>query len=540
MQTKMKLGTKITCGFTVLLALMIMMIFLSAWNMNQFLTVNQKTAMNDHVIQLATRISDSFQQIMLSIHEVILYKDPESIQQEIQKIQDARKQYQAAYNELSKAPMFTARTRMLRDQIMKAVAAAKPINDQLLTLAQTNSDSEALALLRSKASPATAKLVNTISELIKAQENLMTSYNTATDKHTLASFNGLIILGLLAIAFGIIISYFITRSITGPVNQIAGSLSDSASQVAAASDQLTAASQQLSEGCSEQASSIEETSATLQETTSMTQQNGGNTREALQLSGLTEDAAQKGNQEMAEMVNAMNEIKNSSNEAIKVVKIIDDIAFQTNILALNAAIEAARAGEAGLGFAVVAEEVRNLAQKSAGAARDTATIIETNIGLSGKGVVISEKVKNDLDGITLQAKKVTALMKEISAASQEQAQGIEQVNQAIIQIETVTERNASNAQETASASEELNAQAQNLREVVMRLSQLVNGAKTPSGKRNPNAENILTSSPRLEKKRIPVSPVEPLTRITVQNNAVKTAIISPEEVIPLERDTNPF
>ncbi len=540
MQTKMKLGSKIAFGFTVLLVLMLLMISVAAYNMNRFVAVTEQTAVNDRNIQLTTKISDSLQQIMLSIHTLILYKDPESIRQEVEKIRDARAQYSAAYNELGTATMSSGKALILRDQLIKDIAVAKPINDKLLALVQSHQDSEAQDLLRLEASPATRKILNTSAEFIKEQDNVINTYNLATKKHTQISFYILLMMGLTAVALGILIAYAITRSITVPVNIIASSLSDSASQVASASGQLAASSQQLSEGCSEQASSVEETSATLQETTSMVQQNNGNTLQAVQLSGLTRDAAQKGNQEMQEMMNSIKEIKNSSDQAAKIVKMIDDIAFQTNILSLNAAVEAARAGEAGVGFAVVAEEVRNLAQKSAQAAKDTAAIIETNIGLSTQGVLISEKVKTDLDEITLQAKKVSELMQEISAAGNEQAQGIGQVNQAIIQIETVTERNAANSEETASASEELNAQAENLSEIVQQLSELVNGSRKNLVSSNKNTKKIPLNSLLEENKKIPALKTGLQNNGITPNSSLKTKIIRPEEVIPLERDFSQF
>ena len=540
MQTKMKLGSKIAIGFTVLLVLMLLMISLAAYNMNRFVAVTEQTAVNDRNIQLTTKISDSLQQIMLSIHALILYQDPDSIRREAEKIRDAREQYNAAYNELKSATMSSGKALTLRDQIIKDIAVAKPINDKLLALVQGHQNSEAQELLRLEASPATGQVLSTSAEFIKEQNDAINTYNLATKKNTQISFNILLILGLTAVALGILIAYAITRSITLPVNIIASSLSDSASQVAAASGQLAASSQQLSEGCSEQASSVEETSATLQETTSMVLQNNGNTQQAVELSGLTRDAAQKGNQEMQEMMNSIKEIKNSSDQAAKIVKMIDDIAFQTNILSLNAAVEAARAGEAGVGFAVVAEEVRNLAQKSAQAAKDTAAIIETNIGLSTQGVLISEKVKHDLDEITLQTKKVSELMQEISAAGSEQSQGIGQVNQAIIQIETVTERNAANAEQTASASEELNAQAENLSEIVQQLSELVNGSRNSPVNPHKNPKKIPQNSSWGGNERIPALKTGLQTKEITPDNSLKTKIIRPEEVIPLEKDFNQF
>ncbi len=267
----------------------------------------------------------------------------------------------------------------------------------------------------------------------------------------------------LGIVIGVMTTYFTTQGITKRINAIITDLTKGANQTASASKQLAGASQELSEGSAAQASSIEETSSTLQEIATMFQQNYANINQTRQLSELTKDAAEKGNYEMQEMLNAMTGIKKSSDEIAKIIKVIDDIAFQTNILALNAAIEAARAGEAGMGFAVVAEEVRNLAGRSAQAAKDTAEMIKANIDLSANGVSVTGRIKDALQEITARAKKVSQLMDEIVAASQEQSQGINQVNNAIVQMETVTQQNSSNAEETAATSEELSKQAQNLR-----------------------------------------------------------------------------
>ena len=283
------------------------------------------------------------------------------------------------------------------------------------------------------------------------------------------------ILTIMVILIGIGISWYYKNSIIKPVGDVTKSLFQISQQITGASNQLSASAGELSLGSAEQASAIEETSSTLQETGVMLQQNTSNTAHAAQLSEQAEESANRGDLEMQEMMNSMQEIKKSSDRIAKIIKVIDDIAFQTNILALNAAIEAARAGEAGMGFGVVAEEVRNLAQRSAQAARDTASIIETNIELSGKGVAMAERVRGVLTDITTQAKKVNELMAEISAASREQALGVEQVNKAMNQIEAVTQQSVANAEESAAAAEQLNAQADSMKRIVNELAELMNG-----------------------------------------------------------------
>jgi methyl-accepting chemotaxis protein len=340
--------------------------------------------------------------------------------------------------------------------------------------------------------------------------------------------------GLIALSFG----FFISLSISRPMNSAVSRLNEGAQQVAAASNQLSASAQQLSQGSAEQASSIEETSSTLQETSSMLQQNTANTKQAAQLSEQAKEYSNKGSNEMQDMMNSIQEIKKSSDQIAKIIKVIDDIAFQTNILALNAAIEAARAGEAGLGFAVVAEEVRNLAGRSAQAAKDTTAIIETNIELSTKGVEVAQRVADALNEITVQAKKVNELMDEIAAASQEQSQGVEQVNMGMSQMETVTQQNTANAEESASASEELSAQADNLRKIVQDLSQLVNGKSADLQLEMKYARQEQFDLPQHGQTSKLINTKNDSNQGLLQDK--KTKVVSPEDVIPLENDPHQF
>ena len=278
-----------------------------------------------------------------------------------------------------------------------------------------------------------------------------------------------------ALVLGIILALVIIRGITAPLNRTIEGLSSGADQVASASEQVAASSQSLAEGTSEQAAAIEETSSSLEEMSSMTKQNADNAAQAetiIQQAGKDMDQATTA---MSELTDSMNDITAASQETQKIVKTIDEIAFQTNLLALNAAVEAARAGEAGAGFAIVADEVRNLALRAAEAAKNTAGLIEGTVSKIADGSGLVSKTAAAFDEVVAGSRKVSEFVAEISAASAEQAQGIDQVNRAASEMDKVTQQNAANAEESSSAAEELTAQAQEMKSFVEDLQILVSG-----------------------------------------------------------------
>ena len=292
--------------------------------------------------------------------------------------------------------------------------------------------------------------------------------------------DGILIGLVIAILSGVFVAAAIITGTNRILRNVAHSLDTGSAEVAAATTEVSSASQTLAEGASEQAASLEETSASLEEITSMTKRNADNAESAKALAGQTRTAADAGSGDMALMNGAMDAIKVSSDNIAKIIRTIDEIAFQTNILALNAAVEAARAGEAGLGFAVVAEEVRALAQRSAQAARETATKIEDSIEKSRQGVQISAQVSASLTEILDKARKVDDLIAEIATSSREQSQGIGQISIAVAQMDKVTQNTAATAEESAGAAEELNAQAENMKESVHQLLRLVGEATSGS------------------------------------------------------------
>lgn len=332
------------------------------------------------------------------------------------------------------------------------------------------------------------------------------------------------VIGMIAATcLGLGLGGFLSVTINRSIQTIANHLKKESEQVSSASSQVSSASQQLAEGASEQAASLEETASSMEEMASIVQTNANSVADSKNLAAETRTTTTSNVERMQELktsvdhaqnsskklTEAMGAIKVSSDSIAKIIKSIDEIAFQTNILALNAAVEAARAGEAGMGFAVVADEVRNLAKRSADAAKETSAIIEDSIRKSEAGVRINEEVVKELGDIDHKSKqvdsglqeilgkvgKVDDAMSQIATASREQTQGINQVNTALAQMDKVTQNTAASAEETASAAEQLSAQAVELQNVVHELLALVDGQKdNKSHQRTPNVHSSMTRS----------------------------------------------
>lgn len=373
--------------------------------------------------------------------------------------------------------------------------------------------------------PAFAKMRDAIDQLTNITYERAITANQAVSViiENIPAFvtGGAILLALLTFALALLI----TRSVTRQIGPIIKELSGSASQISTASVELASSSQEIANGAQEQAASIEETSAAMEELASMVKQNTLNAREASGLSERAAETSQTGHLRMEQMLASMNQINRSSVEIGNIIKVIDDIAFQTNILALNAAVEAARAGEAGMGFAVVADEVKQLANKSAEAAKETAGKIQSSIKTVEEGQKIAAEMADVFRDMQATSKKVVDMVREVDTASRQQDTGISEVNKAILQFDGVVQENAKTSEAAANAAEELMSQAETMNEIVHSLSLLVSGraetappASRPAPRRSPSAPQALAPAYRQSRISRPV------------------AHRSPSDIIPFEDD----
>lgn len=316
-------------------------------------------------------------------------------------------------------------------------------------------------------------------ELSRTLNTITTGYRTVleedkaaasqTSSHALWKLIGSAIFLVLAGAGMWFVVFDVNRRLMRSINDLDGA----ARQVAGAAGQVTASSQGLAQAASRQAASLQETSASSREINAVAMQNADNSGSAAQLTTRSQSQFVEVNRALTQMVEAMNGIGASSDKISRIIRVIDEIAFQTNILALNAAVEAARAGEAGLGFSVVADEVRNLAQRCAQAARDTSALIEESISTSTEGRVRVDQVTSAIAVVNTQIAEVRSLVESVSAGSVQQASGISSISGAISEMERITQESASTAEESAAAAEELNAQSRSLRDIVGRFAAMV-------------------------------------------------------------------
>ena len=353
-------------------------------------------------------------------------------------------------------------------QIVESRNAWQPRFDELRQTCEAGDIAKAYEL-RNANKVLSAKMHAAATTLVQEQEATIGAVQAAS----MATSNWIALFAVLISALLALGAAIIVRKITAQLRLTILGLHEGAAQVASAAGQISLSSQSLAQGACEQAASLEQTSASSVEMASTTRRNAENSHQAARSMQTVNDRVADANHSLAGMVISMSEIGASSEKISKIIHVIDEIAFQTNILALNAAVESARAGEAGSGFAVVADEVRNLAQRSTQAARDTAALIEESITRSREGSAKLTGVTASIEAITEVTKKVRVLVDEVEASSKEQAQGIEQIAKAVSQMEQVSQKTAASAEESASASEELNAQSETLMDVVGHLESMV-------------------------------------------------------------------
>jgi methyl-accepting chemotaxis protein len=379
--------------------------------------------------------------------------------------QASSKRYKTAMDEFG-ALAYTAEGRQKHAELQTDLAAIQTAHAEFLGLIRGRDAKAAAAFLNTKINPLLDSTNTTVEDLFKQQGDLMAE--KGVDAQSVESYSrwitvAVIVLALLAGA-GVLV---VIRQISRALLRTIADLSEGAGQVASAASQVSASSQSLAKGSSEQAASLEETSASTEEINAMAQKNSDSSRSAAILVTQSQQKFAETGRLLDQMVEAMSGINTSSEKISKIIKVIDEIAFQTNILALNAAVEAARAGEAGMGFAVVADEVRNLAQRCAQAAKDTAGLIEESIANSADGKVKVDQVAGAVRAIADESSKVKALVDEVNVGSEAQT-------------------TAANAEESASAAEELTAQSEALRDVVGQLAAMVGtgGPKPAQAKRS--------------------------------------------------------
>jgi len=478
MFAQMTIGKKLGFGVGSLLALMLGLGY-TAWN-----SVNELGSQLDQAIhstavrlELAQALDLDSQELAADNRGAMLAymnRAEAAAEKHRQKLESAIARTNEQIKQIQ--PMLTsAEGKKALETIAQNLAAWTPLSQQYLEMGKHQDFAKANVFLNERLAPLLAGIGDATQILVRKQHD----FNDAAAAEAAASTASSRWTTLVVLAAGLgigIVVVFVLRSVNGTLRGVIRELAAGAGQVASAAGQISSSSQILAQGSSEQAASLEETSASSEEINSMARKNAENSQSAAGLVAQSQQKFSETNQALETMVVAMDDIKASSDKVSKIIKVIDEIAFQTNILALNAAVEAARAGEAGMGFAVVADEVRNLAQRCAQAAKDTAALIEESIVKSSDGKTRVDQVAVAIRNITEESARVKTLVDEVSLGSLEQTRGIEQVAKALTQIDQATQQSAASAEESAAAAEELTAQASALMEVVGQLNAMVGGS----------------------------------------------------------------
>ena len=507
--SRRKLGTRLIVGYLLIVLVAVAIGAVGIFNLykidGQYSEMHVKATVP--LGQLVDFV-DAFQRMRGNVKDILLSSSASEISQ-YELIINQRNQEFDTNLALVEETLMTEEGHTIVDEIRQEKAKYDEVTKRIIALAKAGNVSEALSLNRGEGDNIRKALEENVEKLTTMKVDIANETSVANSASTKAATVTMIIIlasGVLAAAaVGAYIFVTIQRSIntmantakkladgdldfsltvytkdsigqlassfnevSDNLNEIMSNIQEASEQVASGSRQVSESSMSLSQGATEQASSIEQLTASIEEIAAQTRLNAQNANQANELADLTKVSAIQGNDQMKSMLKSMDEINEASNNISKIIKVIDEIAFQTNILALNAAVEAARAGQHGKGFAVVAEEVRNLAARSANAAKETTTLIEGSIHKVAGGTKIANETAAALSQIVDSIEKVSDLVGNIAVASNEQATGVEQVNQGVSQIASVVQTTSATSEETAAASEELSSQAEMLKEMAGR------------------------------------------------------------------------
>lgn len=470
--------SRLTASFAIVPAIMIALICIGIYRVN---SISQSLRVINDANSVKQRYAINFRGSVhdraISLRDVVLFQEGPNLERALKEIQDLSAAYvtsATAMNSLFAAGAdVTAEERRLLADIQEIEARTLPLIETVIAEQKAGRSEAAHRLLLNEAKPAFVVWLARINKFIDYQEQA-NKVESATARAAADGFQHLMIVlcvGSLAIAGTV--GYLVVRSIVKPLGAVTDQLADCSGRIGSAADDLSQSSGVLAEGSSQQASSLEEISASLEELSSMTKRNAENAQAGKASANAARSAAETGSEQMIRMQSAMDSIQQSSMDVAKIIKTIDEIAFQTNILALNAAVEAARAGEAGAGFAVVADEVRSLAQRAASAAKETSDKIADSTQRSALGVDISQRVSASFKEILSKVREVDALVAEVANASEEQSGGLSQISSSVGQIDKQTQTNAAGANQTAGAAGILKGQSEALRQVADQLVSMV-------------------------------------------------------------------
>jgi len=503
----LKIGQRLGLGFGLMLLLLILVTGTRLSNMASLDALTTRIVKENNVrLDGANDMRDAQRRIAIGVRDIILTPDAAEMDKLARTVDDAWKAYDLAENALDKM-VKRPDSRVIMKKIMEARANAAPLIAKAQQLGRENKLEEDVVFMRTRVVPAVAAWQDNIIDMI----DLMVKRNKADQQDSEVRYGQARLLlhavASLSVVLAVVIGWLITRSITHPMRQavliaktvaagdltsrievtstdetgellaalkemngalqaIVGQVRSGTETLATATNEIASGNLDLSSRTEQQAGALEETASSMEELTATVKQNAENARQANQLAQSASEVATRGGAVVGDVVETMSSINASANKIVDIIGVIDGIAFQTNILALNAAVEAARAGEQGRGFAVVASEVRNLAQRSAGAAKEIKALIGDSVEKVGVGSRLVQQAGTTMDEIVASVRRVTDIMADISAASQEQEAGIEQINQAIGEMDAVTQQNAALVEEAAAAAQSMQVQSSQLEQVV--------------------------------------------------------------------------